>query len=470
MSNLKRITSRIYKILNIKTKKRVVLITPPSFTSPIYYHTTSEFFSIPASLVPIVPYLHLGVAYIAASLEEEGFDVRVVDLTFTRQQQFNVYEVKNAIINLEPDVVGISSYTSTIPIVYKLTKALKEEEETTPIVVGGAHVSALPQRTLEECPAIDAVIVGEGELVFPDFLKLFFGKGICGEIANLKGVMFRYEDKLLGDPNPVYIENLDSLPFPARHLFNLNRYKIFSYLHSPKRPPVTQIITSRGCPHSCLFCTRINNGYQFRARTPKNVVLELMQLKEYGFNEVQIVDDNFTENRQRVLGICRAIKDEGLNMSFSLPNGVRVDSVDDELLSIMYDTGFYSISFGAESGDDKVLKINRKGTTVEQTKKAIRAAKKIGYFVKMFTVVGLPGSSVESEEKTLQLKKESGADYNLTSICTPYPGSPLWDMIEDSLHGVPWERYNEADILNPIYIPEGMSASQLTRFLPIQQV
>jgi len=195
-----------------------------------------------------------------------------------------------------------------------------------------------------------------------------------------------------------------------------------------------------------------------------------MQLKGLGFNEVQIVDDCFTEDRQRAVEICETIKDRGLDMSFSLPNGVRVDRVDDELLSAMYDSGFYSISFGVESGDDIVLKINRKGFTVEQIKKAVRAAKMIGFEVKLFTVVGLPGSSVESEEKTIQLIKESGADSAVTSVCIPYPGSSLFDMVKDRLHGVPWERYDEANVLNPIYVPEGMTAHQLSRFLPKSQV
>jgi radical SAM superfamily enzyme YgiQ (UPF0313 family) len=280
--------------------------------------------------------------------------------------------------------------------------------------------------------------------------------------------MFRQGDKFFGDKKPTYVEDLDSLPFPARHLFDLKKYVKNSRYFTAKQHPVASIITSRGCPHSCLFCTRINNGRRFRARSPKNVVLEIRRLRKMGFKEIQILDDTFTQDRQRVIEICDLIRNNNLDMSFCLPNGVRVDAVDEELLSRMFDAGFYAVHFGVECGDDRVLRFNRKGFSVEQARRAVRVAKKIGYQVTLFIVVGLPGSSVESEEKTLQFIKESDADFARVSVCTPYPGSPLWNMTGDSLQKVPWERYNEANVLNPIYIPDGMTKNQLSRFIPSQ--
>jgi len=190
------------------------------------------------------------------------------------------------------------------------------------------------------------------------------------------------------------------------------------------------------------------------------VVLELEQLKDYGFNEAQIVDDNFTEDRQRVLEIFRQIKDRGLDMSFDLPNGVRVDHMDEELLSTMYDAGFYALHFGVESGDDEVLRTIRKGITVRQVKNAIHIAKKIGFEIVLYIIIGLPGSSVESEEKTLELIKECGVDFTF-SICTPYPGSPLWENVKDQLRGSSWEVFDETNYSNPVYVPDGMTKRQL---------
>ena len=152
-------------------------------------------------------------------------------------------------------------------------------------------------------------------------------------------------------------------------------------------------------------------------------------------------------------------------MSFSLPNGTRTDSVDEELLSTMYDVGFYSIRFGVESADDGVLKTIRKGTTSEQNRRAVHIAKKIGYQVGLYAIVGLPGSSVEAEEKTLRFAKEVEADSTNFSICTPYPGSELWNITKDRLKGVSWESFNEADVSSPLYIPEGMTEKELQHFI-----
>jgi radical SAM superfamily enzyme YgiQ (UPF0313 family) len=407
-------------------------------------------------MTPLIP---LGPAYIAASLEEAGFDVKIADLTFINKK-FDVDLLKKAILKQKPDAVGLSALTWTISRTYELAEALKKEDRDLPIVVGGAHVSALPQRTLEECPAIDAVIIGEGEYSFRDFLKILSTKGICKDMANLKGLMFRHNDRVLGDPSPMYIEDLDALPFPARHLFNLEAYVKISNQFNAKRVPVASIITSRGCPHRCVFCTRSNSGYRYRSRSPGNIVGELEELKGLGFNEVQIPDDNFTQDRQRVIEICRLIKERDVDMSFDLPNGVRADRIDEELLSTMYDVGFYSMHLGVESGDDEVLRTIRKGITVEQVKNAVHIAKKIGYKIVLFIIIGLPGSSVKSEEKTLELVKEMDVPFTF-SVCTPYPGSPLWESLKDQLQEISWERFDETNYSDPIYLPKGMTKNQL---------
>jgi len=408
-------------------------------------------------MTPLIP---LGPAYIAASLKEAGFDVKIVDLTFIDKRALNINEVKKAILRQDPDVVGLSALTWTISTAYEIANALKEEEPDLPIVAGGPHVSALPERTLKECSAIDAVIIGEGEYVFRDFLNILLTKGICKEMAELKGLMFRHRDRILGNPYPVYIENLDSLPFPARTLFNLEKYMEFSRKFQAKRVPVASMVTSRGCPHRCIFCARISSGYRYRARSPENVIRELKQLKNYGFNEVQIVDDNFTEDRKRVFEICRLIKEQGVDMSFDLPNGIRVDHVDEELLSKMYDAGFYSIHLGVESGDDYVLRTIRKGITVKQIKSAVNIAKRIGFDIILYIIIGLPGSSVEAERRTLDLINDLDVPFTF-SVCTPYPGSPLWEMVKDKLKGVSWDRFDETNYGNFIYVPDGMTKEQL---------
>jgi anaerobic magnesium-protoporphyrin IX monomethyl ester cyclase len=258
-----RLFSRIHKLFDVNTtdssQNRVVLVTPPSSVVPLYSTSPSDTRGFKAIDVPTIPMLHLGVAYLAATLEEAGFDVQVVDLTFMIEGRYEVDTVKEAILNLQPGVIGISSFTSTITSAYRIANAVKKERKEVPIVIGGPHASALPHRTLEECPSIDAAILGEGEYVFRDFVKVLLTTEGHREPADLQGVVFRRGTQFFGDPKPVYITDLDRLPFPARHLFNLKKYAESSYYFDAKRFPVTSIVTSRGCPYGCLYCSRTSS-------------------------------------------------------------------------------------------------------------------------------------------------------------------------------------------------------------------
>jgi radical SAM superfamily enzyme YgiQ (UPF0313 family) len=433
-----------------KASDRVVLVSPPSSYSSNH---------------PVVPMTPLGSACLAASLEAADFDVRIVDLTFTFQQGIDIDKVARSVLRLEPNVVGVSSYTSTIPTTYRLAKALRQERLELPIVVGGAHVSALPERTLRECEAVDVVVAGEGDQVFPELARRLIREGRSADVSGMNGVMARRGNVVSGNPSPVYVDDVDSLPLPARHLLDLSTYIRHSYHEKAKRWPIANTVTSRGCPFSCVFCSRSNNGRRYRPRSPEKVLEELKELRRSGFREVQIVDDNFTADRERVLEICRLIRSEGLDMSFCTPNGIRVDSVDEEVLTEMYRAGFYAIAFGAESGDDAVLEKIMKGITSSDILRAVRAAKRIGFYVSLFSIIGLPGSSVESEKRTLRLVRESGADSTTASVCTPYPGSPLWEMVKDRVRDISWERYNESDVSNPIYLADGLTPEQLQFWL-----
>ncbi len=444
-------------------KRRVALVTPPS-SFPIKYIPHPY---LPNQAVPVTvatPLMPLGPAYLAASLEKSGYDVKIVDLTFMDNSKFDPAFIGSAILNLKPDIIGLSALTWTIPNTYNLANTIRAVDKKIPIVVGGPHVSALPQRTLEECPSINAAIVGEGEFLLRDFFNLFFRKGFSDDLNKLQGLVYRKGNSIKGDPTPAYIEDLDKIPFPARHLYNIPKYVEVSNSFNAKNTPVASMITSRGCPHQCVFCTRSNNGLNYRARSPENVVKEIEELHRMGFKEIQIVDDNFTHDISRVYEICRLIKERELELSFDLPNGMRVNHFTEELMSTMYDAGFYNINLGVESGDDEVLKKIRKGTTVTQIKEAFRIAKKVGFQMTLFCVIGLPGSTIETVEKTFKLVQESGYNFNF-SVCTPYPGSPLWDEIKGNLGEISWGRYDEGDVNDPLYLPEGMTLIELKKLV-----
>jgi radical SAM superfamily enzyme YgiQ (UPF0313 family) len=416
------------------------------------------------AMTPLIP---LGTAYIAGALRDGGFDTKVADLTFVDKRRLDVDVLKRGILDQEPDAVGISALTWTILQAYQLSDALKEERPDLHITIGGPHSSALPRRTLEECESLDAAIMGEGEYVYRDYLKRYFNeRNFNPSSVNMPGIMYRHKGKIYGEHQPVYLQDLDALPMPARDLFNLEKYREVGSTFLAKKTPVASIITSRGCPQRCIFCCRSASGYGYRERSADSVVKEIVNLKELGFNEVQIPDDNFTHDRPRVKDICGQIQDLELDMSFDLPNGIRVDHVDKETMQLMYDTGFYAMHLGVESLDQHVLKSIRKAITVEQVERAVKITKEIGFNIILYIIIGLPGSSYDAEMRTLEKLKELDVEFTF-SICTPYPGSPLWDIKQEELKDISWERFDETLVDDPIYIPDDMTREELQEVVDI---
>ena len=448
-----------------RRKKRVVVVTPPSY----FNKTLMRMQYPPYNLVEVMamtPLIPLGAAYIAGALREGGFDTKVADLTFIDKRRVDNKVLKRGILDQEPDAVGISALTWTILQAYDLADALKEERPDLHITLGGPHSSALPRRTLEDCESIDAAVIGEGEYVYRDFLKQALNKNFNPNSFKQPGILFRDKGKIYGNQAPVYIDNLDKLPRPARDLFNLNEYRKVGETFMAKQTPVASIMTSRGCPQKCIFCCRSASGYGYRERSADSVVQEIVHLKELGFNEVQIPDDNFTHDKERVRDICTQLYDLDLDMTFDLPNGIRVDHVDKETMMMMRDVGFYAMHLGVESLDPHVLKEIRKDITVEQVENAVKITKDLGFNIILYIIIGLPGSSVEAEMRTLDKLKELDVPFTF-SICTPYPGSPLWKIKEDELKGIAWERFDETLFDDPIYTPDDMTKEQIHEIVDI---
>ena len=439
-------------------KKRVVVVTPPSYFNKTLMRLPYPPYSL-VEVMAMTPLIPLGAAYVAGALREGGFDTKVADLTFVDKRRLDIDVLTRGILNQEPDAVGISALTWTILQAYDLADALKEERPDLHITIGGPHSSALPKRTLEECESIDAAVMGDGEYVYRDFLHRYFDGKIDSSV-DMPGIMYKHEGKICGDPQPIYLQDLDALPMPARDLFNLKQYREVGSTFLAKKTPVASIMTSRGCPQRCIFCCRSASGYGYRERSADSVVKEIVHLKELGFNEVQIPDDNFTHDRPRVRDICQQLQKLDLDMSFDLPNGIRVDHADQETMQLMYDTGFYAMHLGVESLDPHVLKTIRKAITVEQVERAVRITKDVGYNIILYIIIGLPGSSYEAEMRTLDKLKELDTEFTF-SICTPYPGSPLWDIKSEELKDISWERFDETLVEDPIYIPDDMTREEL---------
>lgn len=385
----------------------------------------------------------LGLAYLAAILERdyevkildsvvEGYEnEEVIDRDFKRYG-LNFAEIKTEIEKFNPDVVGVSCLFSTqAENSHKVIKLAKEVSPDIITVFGGAHPSALPELVMED-HNVDFVVIGEGEYVFRDLLRaLELGSGFSG----LDGLAFRENGNVRILPKIGYIQDIDGLPFPARHLLSMEKYfRINTPMGTTaRRMPNTCISTSRGCPANCIFCS-IHTvwGRKYRTRSPENVIAEIeLLVNKYRVRELQFYDDNLTFDRARAFRIFDEMIKRRLDLLWTTPNGVAIWALDEELLAKMEESGCYKISLGIESGDDYVLhRIIQKPLDLNKVEPIISFCKKLGMAVDAFFVVGFPGETKRQMEKTLRFARKLKVDNLNITIATPHPGTRLYEICE----------------------------------------
>jgi len=350
----------------------------------------------------------LGLGYVASSARSEGFDIEVKDMNVeTTPIDFCDY-----------DVLGVTAATMQILNAYEIIKTAKEENPEIYTILGGVHASSLPQQCLSECKEIDAVVVGEGERVFPRLLR-----------KPERGVIFAGT-----------IDNLDELSFPARELFPYKKYiKQRPYVYAKHRI-FTSMITSRGCPYACYYCCNSKKDRKWRARTPDNVGRELEEIVRLGIKEVHIEDDQFTLDKRRAIAICEHLRH--LEIDWTLPNGVHVNTVDRELLEIMRDAGLHQLSYGIESGNQEVLDKIGKNLRLDKIREIAALTKDVGIRVTCFFMFGLMGDTAETMQETIDFAKELGPDnVGGFSLCIPYPSSVMYDWVKNSLIFKDWTQF-----------------------------
>lgn len=358
----------------------------------------------------------LGLMYVAGYLEKEtSHEIEILDCPV---EKISYEQLKEEIQKRNPDVVGITAMTFTLVDVVKAAKIVKEVNPEIKVILGGPHVVIFPEETIN-MPEIDFLVLGEGEKVVKPLLENINNPE---ELKKVRGLVFKYEDKVINNGWPDFIANLDELPFPARHLTSYKKY--FSVLSS--RSPVTTMFTSRGCPFRCLFCNRPHLGKVFRARSAKNVVDEMEECQKMGIQEIFIYDDTFTVNRQRVADICQEIIDRELDIHWDIR--ARVDTVDLELLRLMEKTGCQRIHFGVEAGTQKILNVLRKGITLEAAEKAFKLARETKIETLAYFMIGSPTETKEDIMETIKFAKKLNPDFVNFSITTPYPATDLYIM------------------------------------------
>lgn len=388
----------------------------------------------------------LGLAYIAAVLENQNYIVKILDAPIEEFKQevtidnrrirygMSYGQIKSFIREFNPDVIGISCHsTSQFENSLDTCKAVKEVSEEIITVLGGIHPSTFPEQILRENEIVDFIILGEGEYSFQDLLAAL-NRG-NHDFSGIDGLAFRMNDEIILNPKTKLIENLDELPFPARHLLPIEKYfkiGVNQNLSNIKRN--LQIIASRGCPFRCTFCaTTIYWGNRHRRRSAENVLAEIDQLvREYKIKELQFTDDSLTANYNIAQKIFELLKERKYNLKWSTPNGINVCSLDEKLLKLMKESGCYEIRLAIESGNQEILnKVIQKPVNLEQVKKVVAISKKLGITTSAFFAIGFPGETLENIKQTFNFAREIKIDTAILSIATPLPGTKLMEICRE---------------------------------------
>ena len=406
----------------------------------------------------IAPYQPLGLSYIAAVLEKAGYEVRIVD---AKVERLSIDKILNRVVDFEPRIVGISCPTPDFCIAKYLAQQIKSLGDYI-ILIGGPHVSALAEETMKnEC--FDYGILEEGEQTVVELAN-----AICQnktrEIPDIKGIIFRDGSRIIRTPARPYIENLDTLPFPARHLLpSLDKYTHLSYKHLP----LATIITSRGCPYQCIFCDRAVFGNKVRTRSVGNILDEIeMLVEDYGVREVDIVDDLFTLNPHRVTEFCQQLISRKLKISWVCSG--RINNADLEMFKLMKKAGCWLIGFGIESGNQDILDRVNKNITLKNVSKALEWAKKANIQTLAAFILGLPGEDESSISNTLIFANRLPLDRAIFFIAQAYPGSELYKMAlaEGRLkRDVEYRNYHNYGFPEELsYVADGLTIDILRRY------
>jgi anaerobic magnesium-protoporphyrin IX monomethyl ester cyclase len=354
--------------------------------------------------------LNTGLAYLSSILTKKGHNVEVIDFNNKKENKKKRLEkVKNA------EIIGISVKTSTLASTIKISKKIKEINDNALLICGGAHISIDGHHFLENNDIFKIGLIGEAE---QSFLEIVSGK----PLNEIKGIAYREGKEIITNEKGPFDKNLDNLPFPEYNYFDSFEGTIEKY----------PILTSRGCPYQCIFCSvgKII-GKLWRFRSAENMVEELIRAKtRYNSKEFLVLDDNFTLNIQRAKEFCRLLIKKKVHMSWSCPNGIRADRLDEELVSLMKRSGCRHISIGVESGSPEVFKKVNKGEKLEDIERAIGLIRKYKIKTEGFFIIGLPGSNVRTVEESMAFAKKIKIDSPIWNILVPYPKTAFWTLIK----------------------------------------
>jgi anaerobic magnesium-protoporphyrin IX monomethyl ester cyclase len=387
----------------------------------------------------------LGLAYLAAVSEQRGDQVRVYDGDVEDQR------LEVVLREWEPVVVGITANTTQITAAWRDAELVKSQSGAL-VVLGGPHPTSLPEESAAK-PFVDVVVRSEGEATWLELLEnweigtLGIGRLEIGQsqstnfpiYQSIAGITYRDGNgQIVSTPSrpPIPVEELNEMPFPAWHLFKLERYTNLQPTVDQVDGPSLPILTSRGCPYRCSYCSQIGRRL-WRARSAGSVLAEWRWLvREVGAVEIGVLDDSFNINRRRVLDISQRLVDEGLNhVPWIMINGIRANLADEEILGAMKRAGCLRTAFGVESGNQAILdSVVDKHLTLAQVRSAFKAARAVGLETIGFFIIGMPGETEATMDDTIRFACELDPVVANFSIATPFPGTEMYQTVQAQGH------------------------------------
>ena len=400
----------------------------------------------------------LGLGYLATALRREGHDVVILDCV---KERFTFEMFEKYIYQNNFELIGITVYSSALKQVKRSLEIIKKAKTETITVVGGAHPSAAPRHTLSFLKEADFCFRGEGEIGFPLFVKCL-ENGERDRFQDVPGLVWREGKKIICN-EPIYYQNIDDFDFPAWDLIRIDEY---GQAGSIVQKGWVYIITSRGCPHHCTFCSaHIIAGRKMRYRSIDNIIHEIKDLySKYGIRKFSILDENFTLNIRRAKEFCQRILKEDVKFEFMLPNGVRLDTLTEDLLKLMKRAGFSkSLAVGIESGSERILKMIKKNLTKEKVKEKIEllnrmAFQPIGYFI-----LGFPTETREEMQETIDFAMSLKLYRAAFTPLLPLPGTEIFEALVKN-NELP-ENFDFSKLSTDMvtYAPKGISKEELNR-------
>lgn len=380
------------------------------------------------------------IGYLAQALEDHSICYDVLDMKLGYSFQDLIYKVDKFC----PDLVGFTIFTLRHKLVYEIIERLKGLRPNIHVIVGGPHICTVKEEALQVCNAIDFACCGEGEDLI---VELCTGQ----ELSSIKGLAYRGDGEIFFTGLRPLESNLDRFNFPRLNGFELGKYT-----------DEILIMSSRGCPYSCIYCAvHLFSGKKIRVRSIDSVVDEIEYWHQRGKKILNFADDNFTFYADRVYQLCDEVEKRGLGNLTLRCSGVRADRLNRKLLQRMREVGFKGIGIGVEAGNNKVLKLLKKGETIEEIEEAIKNACDLGYEVILYFLFGAPGETEEDIEDSIRLALKYPVFKVEFYNPTPFPGTELYDWVNkhNAWTGNPNVLLNEADKIarfgsSPFFVTE----------------